>query len=81
MKPQKQPLRVTLTHVPRADALRSWSSALDLIADWMAKEVLAQARADAAAELGLSPGEIAPEPNDVTEIARAHGERLLGGAS
>lgn len=76
-----QPLRVQLTLVPEPDAVRSWNSALDLLADWMAKDVLAQARAEAAAELGVEPGDIATEPNDTAQVARAHGQRLLGASS
>lgn len=81
VKSAAQPLSVELTLVPEPDAVRSWNSALDLLADWMAKEVLEQSRADAAAELGVAPGDIAPEPNDVPEVVRAHGERLLGASS
>jgi hypothetical protein len=31
--------------------------------------------------MGVEPGDIAPEPNDTAEAARAHGERLLGASS
>ncbi len=81
MKPAKQALRVQVTLTPRPDALRSWSSALDLVADWMAGEVLKDARAEAAAVMGVEPSEVAPEPSDVAGLVRDHGRRLVGGAS
>jgi hypothetical protein len=76
---KKQPLRVEVTHVPREHALRSWDSALDLLADAFAQRILDKARAEAAAELGLTPDEVAPEPDRTAELARAHGLALVGG--
>lgn len=81
MKSADQPLRVQVTQTPTEDAHRSWNSALDLFADWLAKEVLAESRRDAAEAMGVEPGDISPEPNDTAEAARAHGERLLGASS
>ena len=75
----KQSLRVEVIHVPREHALRSWDSALDLLADAFAQRILDKARAEAAAELGLTPAEVAPEPNRIGDIARAHGLSLVGG--
>ncbi|MEQ1566324.1 MAG: hypothetical protein ABMA64_11850, partial [Myxococcota bacterium] len=60
---KKQPLRVEVIHVPREHALRSWDSALDLLADAFAQRILDKARAEAAAELGLTPDQVAPEPD------------------
>lgn len=76
---KKQPLFVEVVHVPREDAQRRWDTALDIIADAFAERILEKARAEAAAELGLTPGEVAPEPNRIAEIARAHGIALVGG--
>lgn len=76
---KKQPLRVEVVHVPREHALRSWDSALDLLADAFAQRILDKARAEAAAELGLTPDEVAPEPDRTAELARAHGLALVGG--
>lgn len=81
MKSAAQPLRVQVTLVPERDAVRSWNSALDLLADWIAKDLLEESRQDAAKQLGVAPDDIAAAPNDTAEAARAHGERLLGGAS
>jgi hypothetical protein len=81
VKTTKQPLRVQVTLAPKPDALRSWNSALDLLADWLAADILERARAEAAAELGVTPTEIAPDPNDVAAAVRAHGDSLVGGAS
>ncbi len=65
--------------VPRENARRSWDSALDLLADAFAQRILDKSRAEAAAELGLTPSEVAPDPSRVAEIARAHGRSLVGG--
>ena len=78
MKPQREALRVQVTLTPKPDALRSWNSALDLVADWMAREVLNDARAEAAEVMGVEPSEVAPEPSDLAEAVRDHGRRLVG---
>ena len=78
MKPQREALRVQVTLTPKPDALRSWNSALDLVADWMAREVLNDARAEAAAVMGVEPSEVAPEPSDLAAAVRDHGQRLVG---
>jgi hypothetical protein len=78
VKPTKQPLTVQVTLASTPDALRSWNSALDLLADWLATDILERARAEAAAELGVAPAQIAPDPNGVAEAVRAHGESLVG---
>ncbi|MEQ1501573.1 MAG: hypothetical protein ABMB14_05050 [Myxococcota bacterium] len=75
----KKPLRVQVVQVPRENARRSWDSALDLLADAFAQRILDKSRAEAAAELGLTPSEVAPDPNGIAEIARAHGLSLVGG--
>lgn len=76
---KKQPLRVEVVHVPREHALRSWDSALDLLADAFAQRILDKARAEAAAELGLTADQVAPETDRTAELARAHGLALVGG--
>lgn len=76
---KKQPLHVEVVCVPRENALRSWDRALDILADAFAQTILDKARAEAAAELGVTPSEVAPEPNRIAEIARAHGLSLVGG--
>ena len=81
MKPNKQPLRIQVTPVPKPDALRSWNSVMDLLADWLAADILERARVEAAAELGLAPSEIAPDPTGLDDAIRAHGESVVGAAS
>jgi hypothetical protein len=73
-------MQVRLTNVPAADAIRSWCSALDILAVGIATDILERARAEAAEELGLSPAEVAAEPCGVAELARSHGQGLVGGA-
>ncbi len=81
MKSTDQPLRVKLIHVPSEDARQNWNEALDLLADWIANEMLEEARQEVAAQLGVSPDAVAPPPNDTAQVARAHGQRLLGASS
>jgi hypothetical protein len=81
VKSTDQPLRVTLIHVPAEDARQNWNEALDLLADWIANEMLEEARQEVAAQLGVSPDAVAPAPNDTAQVARAHGQRLLGASS
>ena len=79
--PTKQPLSVQVTLAAAPDALRSWDSALDLLADWMATEILEESRAEAAAELGVAPADVAPMPNGVASAVRAHEQRVVGSGS
>lgn len=75
---KKQPLRVEIVVVPRYDALRNWDTALDIIADEIARDILERSRDEAAAELGLVRTDNA-ESNGIAEMARAHGMSLVGG--
>lgn len=75
----KQVLRVEVVAIPSADAERNWKSILDILADAFAQQILAEARAAAAAELGISPSELEPDGDDVADLARSHGLSLVGG--
>jgi len=55
---------------PEADA--AWDAALDIIADAFAEQLIAEARADAAARLGLSEELLDHGRESLTKEARAH---------
>ena len=69
------PLHVRLRLVEQEDALRSWESALGLIADDLADHLLEKARAEAS-----SLGEEIPALNngEIAALAREHGRKLVG---
>lgn len=79
--PRKTPrLRVVVTPIPTEDAQRAWDEALDAFAEAMADRLIAQARAEVAAELGVDPDAIDRERDRVSPLA-THGEDLLGALS
>jgi hypothetical protein len=77
-RPKKQPLHVEVVYAPRDDSEQRWNAALDIIADAFAERILEKSRAEAAAEMGLTPAEVDLEPRRVAQIARAHGDSLVG---
>ncbi len=70
------PLHVRLRLVEQEDALRSWESALGLIADDLAEHLLEKARTEASALLG----EPIPAPADaeIAALVREHERGRVG---
>lgn len=65
--PRKHPrLRVLVKPIPTEDALRAEDEALDAFAEAMADRLIANARAEVAAELGLDPDAIDRERDRVS---------------
>ena len=60
------PLKVRVLPIPTEDALRAWDEALDAFAEAMADRLIANARAEVAAELGLDPDAIDLERDRVS---------------
>lgn len=73
-------LKVRLQPIPTEDALRAEDEALDAFAEAMADRLIAIARAEVAAELGLDPDAIDRERDRVSPFA-AESSSLLGALS
>ena len=65
-------LRPVIRFEPDPEAQRSYDAALDLIADAIAEQLINEARAEIAAELGLDAGSMHREPESLTRAAQAH---------
>ncbi len=71
-----EPLHVRLRRVEKEDALRSWESALGLIADDLAGHLLEKARTEASALLGEPIP--APAEAEIAALVREHGRERVG---
>ena len=75
--PRKTPrLRVVVKPIPTEDAQRAWEEALDAFAEAMADRLIANARAEVAAELGVDADAIDRERDRVSPFA-SNGGGLL----
>lgn len=74
-------LRVIVRPIQTEDAQRLWDEAIDAFAEALADLVIAKARAQVAADLGVDEASIDRERGNVVEDADAHGESLLRGVS
>ena len=81
-KPRPHPvLRVIVRPIETEDAQRLWDEAIDAFAEALADRLIAKARAQIAAELGVDEATIDRERGRITEEADAHGAHLLGAVS
>ncbi len=80
MKPR---LTIRAIPVPRDDAERSFSAALDLLAEGLAALVIEEARAEVAARLGVAPESIDRETGRLTadDLAFLDAPTALDGAA
>ena len=65
-------LRPVVRFEPDPDAQRSYDAALDLIADAIAEQLINEARAEIAAELGLNSAAMHREGESLTQAAQDH---------
>ena len=73
-------LRGVIIEEPDPEAAAAWDAALDLISDAFATQLIAEARAEAAARLGLSEQVLDHGRESLTKEARAELRLLSGGA-
>ena len=71
---KRKPLSIRLVPVPREEAERNLREAVELLADALADQILAEARAEVAAELGRAPAQLDREA-DVSLTAMLGGGR------
>ncbi len=76
----KHPLTLRAIAVPRRDAERALSDALDLLAEGLAALVIEDARAEVAARLGVDPAAIDREQHALGDDLRRLADPLAGGA-
>ena len=74
----KHPLTIRAVPVPRRDAERSFSDALDLLAEGLASVVIEEARAEVAARLGVAPESIDREQHGLDDALRRLSDPLAG---
>ena len=78
-KPTKfNALRVIVRPIETADADRLWKEALDALAEGIADQLIAEARAEVAAELGVPESDIDREAGRVVSDGDGDGLGALG---
>jgi len=76
----KHPLTIRAVPVPRQDAERSFSQALDLLAEGLAALVIEEARAEVAARLGVAPESLDRDQQGFDDDLRLLSDPMAGGA-
>ena len=73
-------LTIRAIPVPREGAERAFDAALDLLAEALAEQIIADARAEVAGRLGVSPDAIDRERGGLHEELRAEADPTRWGA-